>query len=305
MKTTKILVTGSSGTIGTSLCEELLARKYHVTGFDLKPNKWNTIVNERTLIGDLTNPSGLSAMSGNWHAVVHLAANARVYNLVVNPLLARDNLEMMVNILEFVRRRKIPNIIFASSREVYGNTYRIKRSETVVRVEDCESPYAASKLGGEALIHAYHRCYGLNYIILRFSNVYGRYDDSDRVIPLFIRLARMNEDLVVYGKRKFMDFTYIDDAVHGIIRAIEHIESAGNDVYNIASGEGVSLLRVARLVKKYMGTHNNIFLEGNRTGEVVRFVADITKAKRKLAYEPKTDVESGIQKAVQWYAQMK
>ncbi|MGP8070525.1 MAG: NAD-dependent epimerase/dehydratase family protein [Candidatus Bathyarchaeia archaeon] len=305
MNTAKILVTGSSGTIGTRLCEELLARNYQVTGFDLKPNKWNTIVNERTVIGDLTNPSGLSVMSGNWDAVVHLAANARVYNLVVNPLLARDNLEMTVNILEFMRLRKIPKIIFASSREVYGNTYRIKRSENGVRVENCESPYAASKLGGEALIHAYHRCYELNYVILRFSNVYGRYDDSDRVIPLFIKLARANKVAVVYGKQKSLDFTYIDDTVDGIIKAIEHFESAGNDVFNIASGEAVSLLRVARLIKKYMGAHNDILLEDNRTGEVVRFVADITKAKRKLAYKPKTRIELGIQKAVQWYAQMK
>ena len=126
MKIMKILVTGSSGTIGTRLCERSTSGNYHVTGFDLKPNKWNPVINDRTVIGDLRHPSGLSAMSGNWDAVVHLAANARVHNLVVNPLLARDNLEMMVNILEFVRRRKIPDIIFASSREVYGNTYRIK-----------------------------------------------------------------------------------------------------------------------------------------------------------------------------------
>ena len=86
-------------------------------------------VNERTVIGDLTNPSSLSAMSGNWDVAVHLAANVRIYNTVLNPLLALENLEMMVNVLEFLRHRKIPRIIFASSREVYGNTYRIKRSE--------------------------------------------------------------------------------------------------------------------------------------------------------------------------------
>lgn len=301
MKTERVLVTGSSGTIGTRLCEELLAQNYHVTGFDLKPNRWNSTVNERTVIGDLTNPSALSAMSGDWDKVVHLAANARVYNLVVNPLLARDNLEMMVNILEFMRCSKIPNIIFASSREVYGNTYRIKCSENETRVEDCGSPYAASKLGGEALIHAYHRCYGLNYVTLRFSNVYGRYDDSDRVVPLFIKSARLNKDIVIYGKQKLLDFTYIDDAVHGIFRAIERFESAGNDVFNIASGEAVSLLRVARLIRKYMRGDNKIVLADNRTGEVVRFVADITKAKRKLAYMPKTGIELGIQKAIQWY----
>jgi UDP-glucose 4-epimerase len=303
MKIKRILVTGSSGTIGTRLCEELLGSNYQVTGFDLKPNKWSSTVNERTVIGDLTDPSSLSALSGNWDAVVHLAANARVYNLVVNPLLARDNSEMTVNILEFMRHRKISKLIFASSREVYGNSYRIKRSEKAgLGVEDCESPYAASKLGGEVLIHAYHHCYGLNYIILRFSNVYGRYDDSDRVIPLFIRLARTNKDLVIYGKRKLLDFTYIDDTVEGIINAIEHFDSAGNDVFNIASGEAVSILRIARLIKKHMRAHNNIALADSRTGEVVRFAADITKAKRKLGYKPKTDIELGIQKTIQWYA---
>jgi UDP-glucose 4-epimerase len=302
MKNERVLVTGSSGTIGTRLCEELLARNYHVTGFDLKPNRWSSIVNARTVIGDLTVPSSLKAMPGNWDIVVHLAANARVYNLVVNPLLARDNWEMIVNILEFLRVNKIPKIIFASSREIYGNTYRIKRSENETRVQNCESPYAASKLGGEALIHAYHHCYGLNYITLRFSNVYGRYDDSDRVIPLFIRSARMNKDIVVYGKQKFLDFTYIDDAVHGILSAIERFDSAGNNAFNIASGEAVSLLRVARLIGRYMRAHNSIVLADNRTGEVVRFVADITKAKRKLGYKPKTDIESGIQKAIKWYS---
>ena len=69
------------------------------------------------------------------------------------------------------------------------------------------------------------------------------------MIPLYIRSTRMNKDLIVYGKRKFMDFTYIDDAVHGITKAIEHLESAGNDIFNIASGEAVSLLRVARLIR--------------------------------------------------------
>ncbi|HKM77113.1 MAG TPA: NAD-dependent epimerase/dehydratase family protein [Candidatus Bathyarchaeia archaeon] len=306
MKPSKILVTGSSGMIGTRLCEELLARNYHVTGFDLKPNRWISKVNERTVIGDLRDPSSLGAMSGNWDVVVHLAGNARVYELVVNPVLARESLQMVMNVLEFMRLRKLPKIIYASSREVYGNRYRIRCSENAsAHVEDCESPYAASKLGGEAMIHAYHHCYGLNYIILRFSNVYGRYDNSDRVIPLFIKLARGNKEAVIYGKRKLLDFTYIDDAVEGIIKAIERFERAGNDVFNIASGEAVSLVHVARLIKKYMPANNNIIMADNRTGEVVRFAADITKAKRKLAYKPKTGIELGIQKTIKWYAQMK
>jgi UDP-glucose 4-epimerase len=115
----------------------------------------------------------------------------------------------------------------------------------------------------------------------------------------------MNKELVIYGQKKLLDFTYIDDAVNGIVRAIERFESARNDTFNIASGEAVSLIRVAKLVKKHARTHNNIALADNRTGGVVRFIADITKAKRKPAYKPKTGIELGIQKSIQWHAQMK
>jgi UDP-glucose 4-epimerase len=118
-------------------------------------------------------------------------------------------------------------------------------------------------------------------------------------------LARTNKELVIYGKRKSLDFTYIDDAVDGIIKAIERFEIAGNDVFNIASGQAVSLLRVARLIKKYMRAHNNIVLADSRTGEVVRFVADITKARRELDYKPRTGIEAGIQKSIKWYTQVK
>jgi nucleoside-diphosphate-sugar epimerase len=102
-----------------------------------------------------------------------------------------------------------------------------------------------------------------------------------------------------------LDFTYLDDAINGIIKAIERFENAENDVFNIASGEAVSILHVASLIKKYMRTHNKVVLADTRTGEVVRFVADITKARRKLGYKPKTGIELGIRKSVQWYAQTK
>jgi nucleoside-diphosphate-sugar epimerase len=125
------------------------------------------------------------------------------------------------------------------------------------------------------------------------------------LIPQLIRLAKANKELPIYGKRKRLGFTYIDDAVNGIIETLERFEDAENDVFNIASGEAVSILHVASLIKKYMRTHNKVALADTRTGEVVRFVADITKAKRKLGYKPKTGIELGIQKSVQWYAHTK
>ncbi len=297
----KILVTGSSGTIGTRLCEKLLEENYEIVGVDLKSNRWNERLNESTIIGDLRNKQTLENLPKDIDLVIHLAANARVYNLVIDPGLARDNFEILFNTIEFCRKNDIKRFIFASSREVYGNSKQIVHSENDVYVRNCESPYTASKIGGEALVHAYHRCYGINFIIIRFSNVYGMYDDSDRVIPLFIKLTKENKDLVVYDGEKMLDFTYIDDAISGILKCMENFDQVKNDVFNIASGEALSFIEVAQLIQQYMDNKNKIVIKENRTGEIVKFIANISKAKKKLGYEPKTTITGGIEKSIKWY----
>ncbi|MFC1926554.1 NAD-dependent epimerase/dehydratase family protein [Chloroflexota bacterium] len=297
----RILVTGSSGTIGTRLCQLLLGEGYEVTGVDRKPNKWSGQVNNLTIIGDLTDRKVLDNLPGNLDLVIHLAANARVYELVKNPNLARDNFETLFNVMEFARRNKIKRVFFSSSREVYGNSDKIIHNEDESYVRNCESPYTATKIGGEALVHAYQMCYGIDFVILRFSNVYGMYDESDRVVPLFIRLTKENKDLVVYGKDKLLDFTYIDDAVGGIIRAIKIFEKTKNDTYNLSSGEGTTLIEIAQMIRLMMGGKNQIKDSKSRTGEIIRFVADLTKAKILLGYEPKIKVQEGIKRSTEWY----
>src|SRR3989338_5730538 len=186
----RILVTGSSGTIGTRLCEKLLEQGHDIVGVDWKKNRCKPEMDIRTIIADLRDEKNLAALPTDSDAVVHLAANARVYELVKDPDRARDNFLSTYNVVEFVRKNKIPRLIFASSREVYGNAERETYAEDMVKIDLCESPYTATKMAGEALIHAYRRCYGLKTGILRFRNVYGAYDDSDRIVPLFIRLSR-------------------------------------------------------------------------------------------------------------------
>lgn len=296
-----ILVTGSSGTIGTRLCELLLERGYAVSGADIRPNPWSRKVNDLTCIVDLCKPADLKKLPADIDLVIHLAANARVYDLVVNPGLARDNVLMLFNILEFCREHAIHRFLFSSSREVYGNADRPVHAETDAGTSPCESPYAASKAGGEAFVQAYHRCFGIDFIIARFSNVYGMYDTSDRVIPLFIRLTADNRDLVVYGEEKLLDFTYIDDTVDGVIRCVERFPAVKNTVFNIASGRSVPLVHVAALIRDGMGKKNRILLEKNRTGEVIRSGIDISRAQQELGYEPAVMVEEGICRSLAWY----
>lgn len=299
----KILITGSSGTIGTRLIEKLLEDNYQVTGVDWRPNQWSKTIDDLTVNCDLRDKAALQKLPRDFDLIIHLAANARVYNLVKDPSLARDNFETTFNTLEFARQNRTKRFIFASSRETYGNTEQIKHSENDVRLQNCESPYTASKMAGEALVYAYQRCYNIDFAVFRFSNVYGMYDVSDRVIPLFIGLARENKPITIFGKDKLLDFTYIDDCVDGIVKAIANFAAAKNDTYNLGAGKGSTIQELAEMIVKILKSQSQIIIQENRTGEVVKFIADIAKAQEKLGYQPKIYIKEGIAKAIQWYQQ--
>lgn len=295
----KILVTGSSGTIGTALCEELLEEGYEVIGADVKPNKWNEEVNKITILADLKKIEETTKLPSA-DIIIHLAANPRVYKLVLDPIKAKENIDMTFNILEYSRKKDVRKIILGSSREVYGNRGMV-HSEKDVKLESCESPYTASKISSESLLSAYKECYDLNYIIFRFSNVYGKYDESDRVIPLFIEQTLKGEDLVIYGEEKYLDFTYIDDTLQGVKKAIKSFDKYKNNTYNIAYGEGVSILDSARYIVNEIGGNNDIIIKKSRKGEIMKYVADISKAKKEMGFTPQIDIEKGLKKTIAWY----
>jgi len=297
----KILVTGSSGTVGTRLCEKLLERNYRLIGVDWKPNIWNKKIYEITIRADLRDKASFRDIPADIDLICHLAANARVYKTVQDPNVARDNFETTFNTLNFAREHHIRKFLFTSSRETYGNSDTTVLAEHEARIENSESPYAAAKIGGEALVRAFGQCYDMDFIILRLSNVYGMYDSSDRVIPEFIRCAKENKDLMVFGKEKLLDFTYIDDCISGIIKSIENFDRAKNDTYNIASGKGTPLTKVAQLIQRHMKSSGKVVIKESRTGEVVKFTADISKARAKLGYEPKVGIREGLERAAQWY----
>ena len=297
----KIMVTGSSGTIGTGLCENLLEKGYDIVGVDYKKNKWNNEVDKITINCDLRDKKQIDNLPNDVDIIIHLAANARVYELVVDTSLAQDNFNTTFNTLEFARKNNIKRFMFASSRETYGNSVKEVHSEKDVKIELCESPYTASKIGGEALVYAYNKCYEMDYVVIRFSNVYGRYDDSDRVVPLFIRQTVAGEDLTVFGKEKFLDFTHINDAVDGVVLAIEKFEDSKNDTFNIALGKGESIVDVAKKIQSILNVNNKIIIKDNRPGEVVRYVADITKAKEKLGFDPKIGIDEGLRLSIKWF----
>ena len=297
-----ILVTGSSGTIGTRLCEKLIEQGQQVVGVDQRPNAWKEEVQSITQIADLRETAALAQLSSDVDCIVHLAANARVHDLVEQPELARDNVLTLFNMLEFARQRGIRKFLFASSRETYGNIDAELLREDMADVSNCESPYTASKFAGEAFVQGYARCYDIDPVIIRFSNVYGMYDDSNRVVPLFIRQAKAGEDLTIFGEDKCLDFTYIDDAVQGVLLMLENYEDIQGEIINLAYGEGTKILAVAEKIKELIGSASKICMGEVRTGEIIRYVADISRAKERLGYAPKIAFAEGIERSVEWYS---
>jgi len=296
----KVMVTGSSGTIGTRLVQKLKEAGHNVICVDWNPNKWDEDIDLYTHNIDLRERRSVMKLP-EADMVIHLAANARVYDLVVEPDLARDNFLTTYNILEWCRLNDVKKFIFASSRETYGNLNKHILKEDEARIENCESPYTASKIAGEALVHAYSQCYEIDNVILRFSNVYGMYDESDRVIPLFIKNAKEGKDLIVYGEDKLLDFTYIDDNVSGIMKCIEDFDNVKDDTYNIAQGSGNTIKELAYMIKERVNPKVKVVMKENRTGEVVKYIANIDKARAKLGYSPTTTLSDGVDKSIEWY----
>jgi len=302
-----VLITGSSGQIGTNVGLALLDRGDHVDGIDCRANTWTDRINTRQMDLTTAGPDDLPS-DVDYDVAVHLAAHAKVYELVENPFRAMENIQMAFTVLEHCRRRRIP-IIFGSSREVYGDIRRHVTEEAQADFVVAESPYSASKISAEAMIYAYHRCYDLPFLVFRFSNVYGRYDNDierlERVIPFFIRMIAAGEPIVVYGKEKVLDFTFVDDCSDGIIRGIDALVAGkvGGQTINLAYGHGSTLVDVVNIVSLAVGRTPDVRYEPSRAGEVTRYVADISKARELLGYEPQTPLSAGLPREVAWQRQ--
>jgi UDP-glucose 4-epimerase len=299
-----ILITGSSGQIGTNVGLVLLDRGDTVTGIDIRPNEWTQRIPSVQL--DLTRVRPADMPDGRgFDVVLHLAAHAKVFELVEHPERAMENIAMCFNVLEFCRRHSLP-IIFGSSREVYGDIHRHITDEAAADFVVAESPYSASKIAGEALIYSYARCYNLPFLVFRFSNVYGRFDNDlqrmERVIPLFMQKIARDEPIVVFGREKVLDFTYVDDCAAGVVAAIDAIAARRvvGQTINLACGQGGTLLDVVNILGLAYGRTPKVTYEPTRAGEVTRYVADISKARDLLGYNPQTPLSAGLVKAVAW-----
>ena len=301
----RVLITGSSGQIGTNLALRLIADGHEVFGVDKRQNTWTDAF--RYLLQDLAgNLAGVEYPPVD--LVVHLAAHAKVHQLVREPHRALENVVITFNVLELCRRLRVP-IVLASSREVYGDVHRFEGyDEATADFAFTESTYSASKIAGEAFVYSYARCYGLPYLVFRFSNVYGRFDNDlqrmVRVLPLFTHSMLRDEPITVFGGNdKTLDFTYIDDCVDGIALGVEALFGGRvvNHTINLAFGQGNTLIRAAELIGAELGVEPRLTVAPSLLGEVTHYVADITKARTLLGWEPQVPLDEGLKRSVAWF----
>ena len=314
-----ILVTGGVGFIGSHVCEHLLDAGHTVCALDDLNNFYDPAIKQNTLRelqakaqsfafvhADITERDELDEVlaSMSFDQIIHLAARAGVRPSLEQPALyQRVNVEGTTNLLEAARKRGIKKVTIASSSSVYGINSNIPFSE-----EDpifrAISPYAASKLACEALGHTYHHVYGMDICMLRFFTVYGPRQRPDLAIHKFAKLLQANQPITVFGNgSSSRDYTYITDTVAGVIACTE--QEFGYEIINLGESETVELNRLIELLETDFKIKADIIHQPEQPGDVPITYANIEKAQRLLGYHPKTKIEDGIPKFVEWFLKQK
>jgi UDP-glucuronate 4-epimerase len=316
----RVLVTGAAGFIGSHLVERLLTDGYAVWGMDnfdpfyARPIKESNLDAARShpdfqfAEGDLRNAAFLADLFAEAKpgAVVHLAARAGVRPSIEQPEEYHDiNVMGTVHLLEAMRKAGTDRFVFGSSSSVYG----ARRDQRPFKEDEGAdlpvSPYAATKRAGELLCHTYHHLYGLSCYSLRFFTVYGPRQRPDLAIHKFTRMLLTGEPLTVYGDGGALrDYTYVDDTVDGVVRALGKFGGGPGPVFevvNLGAGRTVSVNELVDLLVETTGVEPNIVHLPPQPGDVPRTWADITRARERLGYDPRFPVEEGLKRFVQWF----
>ncbi|WP_066834355.1 NAD-dependent epimerase/dehydratase family protein [Rufibacter ruber] len=312
----KILVTGAAGFIGSNLVERLLDLKNVVIGVDNFDPFYSRDIKQQNLQGLLRHPGfsfyefdlgeagNIETITEPIDIVVHLAGKAGVRPSIDDPNgYIKANITATNNILEWMQKRNIKKLVFASSSSVYGNNKKVPFEETDL-VDNPISPYAFTKKACELLNHVYHSLYKMDIINLRFFTVYGPRQRPDLAIHKFVKMIDNNIPLTVYGDGSTArDYTFVEDTVSGIISSIEFVSRNINvfEVVNLGNSTPVKLLDLINHIYTIMDKEPQIEYLPMQPGDVDITYASIDKATKLINYNPQTPIEAGLKKFVEWY----
>lgn len=301
-----VLVTGGAGFIGSHLTRALLdlcatVRVLDDLSYGHAGNVPEEVAFTRASI--LDDDALRDAMKG-CHFVFHLAAMMSVPLSVEQPLLCVEiNIQGTVQVLEAAKDQGIKRLIFAASSAAYGETKQIPCRED--QPTDCCSPYAASKVSGELLLTAFSRCYDLSTVSLRYFNVFGPRQDPNSAyaaaISAFGNAIVNNRRPTIFGTgQQTRDFVYVDNVVHANLLAGACEKSLAGEVVNVGSGSRVSLLEILNLIGRHLEIEVDPVFEDPRAGDVMHTLADISRTKQLIGYEPVVPFEDGLKQTLDW-----
>lgn len=308
----RILITGAAGFIGSNLIRSLLQDgRYNVIGLDNFDTFYSRAEKERNISdfsndknfrfyeGDIRNKADLDALD-DIDVIVHLAAKAGVRPSIKDPILYQEvNVGGTQNLLEFAKRRKITQFVFASSSSVYGINEHVPWSEDDKLMPI--SPYASTKLSCEMLGHVYSYLYGIRFLALRFFTVYGPGQRPDLAIHKFFKSIINGQPIPVFGDGSTSrDYTYVGDTVRGIEAAITY-ESSNFEIINLGNHRTVTLSQLILAIEESCGKKATIDRQPEQPGDVPQTYADIHKAQKLLKYHPSTDLKTGLDNFYSWY----
>lgn len=317
----KILVTGGAGFIGSNLCEALLEQGHEVrcldnfsTGRIENVQHLLYIYRDRFKIylGDICDIANCRESVEGMEYVLNQAALGSVPRSINDPITTNNvNISGFLNMLVASREAKIRRFIFAASSSTYGDL------ETLPKVEDKIgkplSPYAITKYVNELYADVFAKQYGMEYIGLRYFNVFGPnqdpYSSYAAVIPMFCKQFMSHQSPIINGNGEYSrDFTYVDNVVQMNILAMQTTnKEAVNQIYNTAFGEQTTLNQLVKYIRQNLAQYDPAIANieatygPTRAGDIPHSLASIEKAKRLLGYNPLYNVEKGLKEACKWY----
>ncbi|MDD1756747.1 MAG: dTDP-glucose 4,6-dehydratase [Methanomassiliicoccales archaeon] len=305
----KILVTGGMGFIGSNFIRFMLKRHKDMTIVNLDKltyagnpaNLADVKQRHRFIHGDVCDPVAVDSAMEGCEAVVHFAAETHVDRSIIEAGdFVRTDVYGTFVILEAARRRKLKRFVQISTDEVYGEAEEHPCLETDNLMP--KSPYAASKAGADRLAWSYFATYGLPVTITRCSNNYGPYQYPEKLIPLFVTNALEGKKLPIYGTGKnTRDWIFVEDHCSAI-DAILQAEGVEGEVFNISSGNELSVLQITdRILKRLDRSKDLLSFVPDRPGHVRRHAVDSRKLRKALGWRPEHSVDEAMKSTIDWY----
>ena len=326
----KVFVTGAAGFIGMHLCIRLINEGFEVVGLDNLNDYYSVELKKKRIAEvkklcpsfsfykeDLTNYDSLKRIfrENKFDMVFHMAAQAGVRYSIESPKKYLDsNIQGFLNLLEICKEIDLKHLIYASSSSVYGNSPNSIYTETDI-TDTPMSIYAVSKKTNELMAYTYASLYNIPCTGLRFFTVYGPWGRPDMALFIFTKAILNKEPIYIHNDGDMIrDFTYIDDVIESIVRLIDkqfnlNYKNIGrkssnlipHQILNVGNGKPVLLKEFIEVLEKNLGKNAIKIPKSNQLGEVYSTAANNDKVVKLINYIPKTEIEEGVEKFINWY----